>query len=413
MFSPSAIIPGATNLPGAISPSELFTTEPQVIDIPTGVDTRISDCVVCFPAESGLAPRYFSFENAKSGSGVAVGQGQPASADWWTQATQEQGAAIPEQITEQFRSREFKSIDSFDRATWRAIAENSTLSEPFDEINRKRMARGFAPYAPKSSWVGERREFEIRVREVANDSAVWFDLDQLSITEPNSNHGVLRVTPTYLPWPVSSGTRTWTPLIPPGSELLGPTELPMAPEQPTLCPGEATDPVGSQSEALPAVDPADVNASILGFGEDDDLPSPDLVFAGPPVEPLEVGPYNELSGRSRLDGLDIDHIASRQALKRYVLTKDPRMTTREVYDLLRKAPSIAIPTSVHQKFSATYGGRNTQAKQTEDALDLRAAVDRNLNAIKPGLLEAGFVDSDIEAARLKLHELNVKQGWYR
>lgn len=40
------------------------------------------------------------------------------------------------------------------------------------------------------------------------------------------------------------------------------------------------------------------------------------------------------------------------------------------------------------------------------------AVDSNLNAIKPGLLEAGFEEANIEAARQMLHELNNAQGWY-
>ena len=410
------VIGSSTSLPngadGSAAQPGLFTGEQQISEVPLGVDTRINDCIVCFPAESGLAPQYVSFATGATDVGAVVGSGQTASADWWKQAAQGHAVAVPAQVGEHLRYREFSSVEAFDKSTWRAIAENPALSKQFDEINLKRMARGFPPYAPKSSWVGERREFEFRNSQAANDAGIYFSLDQLSINRPDTNNGVPRLTPTFLPWPVSGGS-TWTPLVPPGSESLGPTELPIETEQPTLYPGETTDPVDSQNESLPAVDPDDVNANIPGFGDgDDELPSPDLVFAGPPVEPLEVGPYNELSGRSRLDGLDIDHIASRQALKRYMLNKEPRITTREIFDSLRRAPSIAIPAAVHQKFSETYGGRNTPIKQAEDALNLRGAVDGNLNAIKPGLLEAGFTDTDIEAARLKLHELNIEQGWY-
>jgi hypothetical protein len=409
VFSPPAAEHSSTNVPGDVAPLELFTTDAQPVDIPLGVDTGINDCIVCFPAETGIAPQYFSFGNEMRGAGAVIGHGVTASKDWWKTATAGQGIAIPEQVGNQIRYREFKSTDGFDKATWRAIAQNPVLSQPFDEINRKRMARGFAPYAPKSTWVGERREFEFRNSKAANDAGIFFNLDQLSITSPNSTHGVPRLVPTFLPWPVSSGT--WTPLIPPGSEALGPTELPIAPEQPTLYPGETTDPVGSHSESLPALDPDDVNASIPGYGEDDDLPSPDLVFAKP-VQPLEVGPYNGIAWRSNLDGLDIDHIVSRQALKKHITNKYPTMGKREINDLLRRAPSIAIPAHVHQSFSETYGGRNTSLKQDADAADLRAAVDSNLNAIKPGLLEAGFDEAAVEAARLELHELNTKQRWY-
>lgn len=47
-----------------------------------------------------------------------------------------------------------------------------------------------------------------------------------------------------------------------------------------------------------------------------------------------------------------------------------------------------------------------------DAADLRAAVDSNLNAIKPYLLDEGFTDEQIETARTDLHNLHQQQGWY-
>ncbi|WDH32542.1 hypothetical protein [Pseudomonas chlororaphis] len=73
---------------------------------------------------------------------------------------------------------------------------------------------------------------------------------------------------------------------------------------------------------------------------------------------------------------------------------------------------MAIPRNVHQKYSETYGGRNTKAKQIEDAADLRAAVDNNLDAIKPFLQDMGFTEDQIESARTDLHNLHQEQGWY-
>ncbi len=408
VFKPPVDAPKPATVPTSGDQSGLFKTEPLVADILPGVDIRIDDCIVCFPAELGLPPQYFSFNPGSAQGGIVVGSGQPASSDWWRAAAQAQGAAFPTQVGDRLRNREFRSIDALDRAVWTAIAEDPTLTSPFDEFNRARMARGYAPYAPKATWVGERREFEIRQ---ANEEP--FDLDNLKFTTPNSEYGSRRTEPSFLPWPVSSGIRTWLPLIPPGSESLGPTELPIAPEQPTVYPGETTDPIESQNESLPAIDPAEANASIPGYGEDDDLPSPDLVFAGPPVEPLEVGPYNELAGRSRLDGLDMDHIGSQQALKLIMLRRDQFISPQQLRAKLLRAPSIAIPAEIHRKYSETYGGRNTLAKIVEDARDLRAAVDNNLNAVKAGLLEAGYEEQRIEAAREELHKLNEQQGWYK
>ncbi len=73
---------------------------------------------------------------------------------------------------------------------------------------------------------------------------------------------------------------------------------------------------------------------------------------------------------------------------------------------------VAIPTRVHQKYSETYGGRNIKEKQARDAENLRTAVDSNFDAIKPGLLEEGLPETEIEASRAELHKLHEEQGWY-
>ncbi|MDE1533754.1 S-type pyocin domain-containing protein [Pseudomonas carnis] len=152
--------------------------------------------------------------------------------------------------------------------------------------------------------------------------------------------------------------------------------------------------------------------TIISFPADSGLPPLYLVFAKPMVTPLEVGAYDDLSSRSIKDGYDIDHLPARKVLEAVLLKLDGEMDPREIRDYLRRAPSIAIPARVHQKYSETYGGRSTKAKQVQDASDLRAAVDSNFNAIKRGLLEEGFTDADIEVAREQLHRLAKEQGWY-
>ncbi|KWT11713.1 hypothetical protein CFBP3846_00444 [Pseudomonas syringae pv. avii] len=392
----------------------MMTNTQQVFNVPDGVDARINDCIVCFPLALGWSPQYFTFLNEPLGSGVVKGNGQPAAAGWWENIAHEHGVAIPTQLGDVLRERGFKSQDTFEKAFWKAIARDVILGNAFDEINQTRMRRGYAPYAPKAAWAAERREFELRYGNAANDGNAIYDLDTLRITRPNSSHGVSRAISNLSAWPASSASQTWTPLIPPGNRDIGSTELPAASHIPSLYPGETTEPVKPKIAAHPAVDPQDMIHDIPGYGNEDDLPSPGLVFAGPPVDPLEVGPYNDLSGRSRLDGLDIDHIVSRQALKKYILDTFPdKADFRFLFDVLQRAPSIAIPARVHQRYSETYGGRNTRAKQALDSSDLRAAVNSNLDAIKPGLLEDGFLETEIEVAREKLHRLNIEQGWYQ
>lgn len=171
---------------------------------------------------------------------------------------------------------------------------------------------------------------------------------------------------------------------------------------------ESTD---SQIEIYPASDDLTWQDCILVFPVDSGMPPLYLVFAKPMVNPLEVGIHKDLASRSKGDGMDIDHIPSQRALESYISSFDgvrPDM----IADYLAAAPSIAIPRRVHQKYSETYGGRNTKAKQATDAADLRAAVDSNFDAIKRGLLAEGFAEVDIEAARAELHTLHQEQGWY-
>jgi uncharacterized Zn-binding protein involved in type VI secretion len=164
-------------------------------------------------------------------------------------------------------------------------------------------------------------------------------------------------------------------------------------------------------EIYPAGDDITWQDVILTFPDNPGVPPLYVVFAKPAVNPLEVGPYNDLRSRSKKDGLDIDHIPSQKALESYISSFDD-VRPDMIADYLSAAPSIAIPQKVHQKYSETYGGRNTIAKQVTDAADLRAAVDSNFDAIKPGLLAEGFTDADVEAARTELHALHQEQGWY-
>ncbi len=152
--------------------------------------------------------------------------------------------------------------------------------------------------------------------------------------------------------------------------------------------------------------------TIITFPADSGVAPLYLVFAKPMVNPLEVGQALDLMSRSRKDGLDIDHIPAQKVLEAALIQLDAKMPRQQIADYLKNAPSIAIPTRVHQKYSETYGGRSTKIKQAKDVADLRLAVNSNFDAIKRGLLEEGYSEIEIEVARQQLHQLNQKQGWY-
>lgn len=403
--------------------SGLLSIEPALVEIPAGADTRINDCIVCIP---GRAPLYFSFDVPPAGTGVVSGAGQVAAPGWWQAGTtQSSGAPIPAQAASTLRGREFASFGDFEQALWRSIGEEAAPAGAFNEINQRRIASGLAPYAPRSTWVGERREFEVRYPQSAALGTAPYDLDRLSLHNPASAFGMRAQTEPFAPWlklgePISldaarslahssGGRRTWTPLVPPGSDLLGSTDLPQGPTLPGALPGAELDPHRPQIETLPGLEEGEIGSRLPGYGDGDDLPSPGLVYS----EPLDVGPADELQRNSKKDALDIDHIVSRKALELYLQREFPEMSNGEIRATTSRAPGIAIPAEVHRKFSETYGGRNTSAKQHADSLDLKAAVDSNFDAIKPGLIEFGLEESKIELAREKIHEIQKLQGWIK
>ncbi|MCK6191059.1 S-type pyocin domain-containing protein [Pseudomonas sp. EYE_354] len=151
--------------------------------------------------------------------------------------------------------------------------------------------------------------------------------------------------------------------------------------------------------------------TIISFPADSGLPPLYLVFAKSAVRPLEVDIYGAFSGRPR-EGMHLDHMPSQAALERYLVKNFLHLGEAERKHAMKNAASIAIPSRVHQKYSETFGGRNTKFKQQVDAADLRGAVDRNFYAIKPYMLEEGFKEADLEDARTKMHKINKEMGWY-
>lgn len=110
---------------------------------------------------------------------------------------------------------------------------------------------------------------------------------------------------------------------------------------------------------------------------------------------------------------EADHMPSAAAVREYLRQTDPYASKGQLDEMVQDVAAIVIPKEVHQKISETYGGRNTPAQIELDSRNLRAAVDRNLDTIKPALKEYGATESQIEAARTKIHKLNSEMGLYK
>lgn len=202
---------------------------------------------------------------------------------------------------------------------------------------------------------------------------------------------------------------TWTPANPPGSQNPSST-TPVVPQPVPVYEGATIAPAKAEPESYPGI-PLSLDDLIVIFPADSGIPPLYLVFSKPPVSALEVDIYGNFTGRPR-NGNHLDHMPAQGALATSLRSAIPDIQEKEIRDLMKKGASIAIPARIHQKYSETYGGRNTKEKQRKDAEDLRRAVDSNFDAIKNALVEEGFSERDVEEARAKLHRINEEQGWY-
>ncbi|MEX1840117.1 S-type pyocin domain-containing protein [Enterobacter cloacae] len=144
-----------------------------------------------------------------------------------------------------------------------------------------------------------------------------------------------------------------------------------------------------------------------------DLPPIYIYLSKPPVEFLEVELYSDFKRRSRQGKYEADHMPSAAAVRAHFKQLYPDVDDEDLDAYVQDVAAIVIPKKVHQKISDTYGGRNTRAQVDLDSQNLQAAVDRNLDAIKPALKEHGANETQIEAARAKMHKLNSDMGLYK
>lgn len=138
-----------------------------------------------------------------------------------------------------------------------------------------------------------------------------------------------------------------------------------------------------------------------------------IYLSKPPVELLEVELYIDFKGRSRQGQYEADHMPSRAAVEQFLMEMYPGLDQKLISKMADRVAAIIVPKEIHQKISQTYGARNTPEQIAWDAKNLRNALDRNFDAIKPALKEQGATEEQLESARTKMHKLNIEQGLYK
>lgn len=143
--------------------------------------------ITVFPIESGIAPVFTMFRDRRQDPGVASGVGQPVSGNWLGAAATTQGAAIPEQIANRLRGREFSSFRAFRKAFWKAIAADKDLLSQFSHIDRSSLLHGLSPKPKQIEHIGKRRKYELHhVIPVELGGAVY-DMDNLKVLTPKQH----------------------------------------------------------------------------------------------------------------------------------------------------------------------------------------------------------------------------------
>ncbi|CAQ84759.1 MULTISPECIES: S-type pyocin domain-containing protein [Photorhabdus] len=213
--------------------------------------------------------------------------------------------------------------------------------------------------------------------------------------EPGENRPTILWTPNEQEFKVPAHT---------GNE-----EQPFIPSQITVLP--IPDKVGSDIESLPMPEEKDFRDYILI------LPIPNMppvyvYLSKPPVKLLEVDLYSNFAGRPR-NGMHADHMPSAAAVRAYFKKKYPDAKENELREMAKDVAALIIPAEVHQKLSATYGGRNSPVQIEQDSKDLHAALERDFNTIKPALKKYGVKEEQLENARSKMHKLNQEQELYK
>ncbi|NIY46259.1 S-type pyocin domain-containing protein [Cedecea colo] len=137
-----------------------------------------------------------------------------------------------------------------------------------------------------------------------------------------------------------------------------------------------------------------------------------IYLSKPPVEFLEVEPYDDFNNRSRQGEYHADHIPSRAAVELYLEREYPEFDSDQIKALSGKVAAVIVPVEVHRKISATYGGRN-QTQKEHDSYDLRTAADKNFDIETPVLKEHGATEIQLKEARAKIHKINNELGLYK
>jgi len=293
-----------------------------------------------------------------------------------------------------------------------AIIQSQLKGEKSDLLTPEKLAdvahsKGTVPTRVRYNWVTDEESGKLKAVGYHTSAASGRDQVRVRMFEKQSDG-------SYEFWGDERSDKpliTWTPANTPGSQT-GWNTGNNSPQAGTVTiPGlEHPDIQSVTITTTPPPEEKDFRDYILVFPGNVHPPIY-IYLSKPPVELLEVDLYSNFTGRPR-NGTHADHMPSAAAVRAYLRHEFPDAKPAEIDRMAKDVASIIIPADIHQKLSATYGRRNNPAQIQQDSRDLRAAVERDIETIRPALKERGVIDSQINEAKAKMHQLNHEQGLY-
>jgi len=166
-------------------------TDSQIEGLP-GEDVTAEDCILVFPADTGLKSLYVVYSRpARQTPGIVTGVGEDVAGIWLAAADSGVGVPIPTDVANSLRGREFKNFDSFRATFWKAVAESASGGELIEQ-NVGRMRKGKAPRVRKADRVGGRKSYEIHHLEKISKGGGVYDLDNLRVNTPRNHIDIHR-----------------------------------------------------------------------------------------------------------------------------------------------------------------------------------------------------------------------------
>ena len=140
--------------------------------------------ITVFPAESGMPPIFTMLRDRRNEPGVASGYGEVVSGVWLGVALQSDGAAIPKQIADKLRGKQFSNFRLFRESLWRAITDDIDLAKQFRPNNIKAMKKGHAPSSREEGHLGSNIKFELHHIEPVSEGGAIYDIDNIRVVTP-------------------------------------------------------------------------------------------------------------------------------------------------------------------------------------------------------------------------------------